>query len=355
MTVPSVASPRLSALHTIQDEIQKSTVRLHAKAMGRGHGLDSDAIDRLDIIVCEMANNISRHADTGQMILRQVGEHASGCIEILALDKGPGIADMTRIMRDCGSSAGSGARGGGLATIRRFAELFDLYSQPGHGTAIVAHVGIRTTHESHCRCSDSVLHGCVGVVCVPLHGQEECGDDWAIDVSPGRVAAVLVDGLGHGAGAAVAALAGMSAFHDAASRPPELMLPLIHDAMHTTRGAALSITVIDQAAGTARFCGVGNVDGRIVSADENRNLIPQNGIVGHNMPRPLAVDVPWTADARLVMHSDGLSSRWRPDSYPGLVARHPALLAGVLFRDFARARDDATVLVIRGPAPTATA
>jgi hypothetical protein len=47
------------------------------------------------------------------------------------------------------------------------------------------------------------------------------------------------------------------------------------------------------------------------------------------------------------MHSDGILARWRMDAYPGLMSAHPALLAGVIYRDFARDQDDATVLVLR--------
>ena len=46
------------------------------------------------------------------------------------------------------------------------------------------------------------------------------------------------------------------------------------------------------------------------------------------------------------MHSDGISARWRLDSYPGLMDAHPAIMAGIIFRDFARERDDATVIVL---------
>jgi hypothetical protein len=34
------------------------------------------------------------------------------------------------------------------------------------------------------------------------------------------------------------------------------------------------------------------------------------------------------------------------ESYPGLMTAHPALLAGVIYRDFARDQDDATVIVL---------
>jgi hypothetical protein len=47
------------------------------------------------------------------------------------------------------------------------------------------------------------------------------------------------------------------------------------------------------------------------------------------------------------MHSDGLSGRWSLDDWPGLRQRHPVVIATVLYRDFSRSTDDATVVVAR--------
>jgi hypothetical protein len=280
----------------------------------------------------------------------------TGCIEILALNKGPGIADMTRAMRGTHTPVNGVPRDAGLGSIRALADLFDIYSHPGRGTAVMAHVGVRTDPDPDVRCkAESAMHGFVGVVCVPLQGEEECGDAWAIESSEDRLTVMLVDGLGHGPEAAIAARAAMSVFPDVLTSDPDTMLAAIHPSLRSTRGAALSITVLDQTNRTARFGGVGNVDGRIVTADTNRHLIPQNGIVGHTMPRPHSDSVEWPGDGRLVMHSDGISSRWRAETYPGLLARHPALLAGVLFRDCARARDDATIVVVRAGAVAGSA
>lgn len=347
MTVPDVCAPQRSSVHAVEGDHGASALLLQAAIMGRAHELDADALDRLDSVVSQLAGNIARHAVTGHIVLRPVGDIATGCIEVLALDSGPGISDMTRVMRDDGSASGQG----GLSGVRRQAELFDVYSQTGRGTAVVAHVGALADGDAASRRSESVMFGSVGIVCVPLHGEEECGDAWAIDVTPGRVAALLVDGLGHGGDAAVAALRAMHVFRGAPANDPELMLAEMHVALRRTRGAALSVSVVAQGRRTVRFCGVGNVDGRIVTADENRHLIPQNGIVGHTMPTVISADARWPGDGRLVMHTDGISSRWRADDYPGLLARHPALLAGVLWRDFARMRDDATVLVLRDALP----
>jgi hypothetical protein len=47
------------------------------------------------------------------------------------------------------------------------------------------------------------------------------------------------------------------------------------------------------------------------------------------------------------MTSDGLSSSWTADLYPGLLSQSPQMIAGVLMRDLARESDDATILVAR--------
>lgn len=348
MTAPTISTFRLSSLLSVKDVLEVSLVRLRAVALGRSHGFAAAALDRLGYVAEEMASNIVRHAGAGQIIMRAVGEVESGCIEILALDKGPGIGNMNRAMRD--TPAVGVPSSNGLFNVKQSADLFDIFSQPSRGTAVVAHVsGCTTSDGSVCRCADAAAGGQLGIICVPVHGEEECGDAWAIEFLAGRTLVLVVDGLGHGPEAAVAAKVATTVFRDHLTGSIEAMMAKMDSAMHTTRGAAVSITEIDHVAHNARFWGVGNAEGRVINPEINRHTIPQNGIVGHNMPRLQSADVAWPAGGRLVMHSDGITSRWRADLYPGLLARHPALLAGVLFRDFSRPRDDATVLVVRDP------
>jgi hypothetical protein len=49
----------------------------------------------------------------------------------------------------------------------------------------------------------------------------------------------------------------------------------------------------------------------------------------------------------LVLYSDGLTTHWDLNAYPGLISRHPSLIAGVLYRDFNRGNDDVSVVVVK--------
>jgi hypothetical protein len=125
------------------------------------------------------------------------------------------------------------------------------------------------------------------------------------------------------------------------------MLRTAHDALKPTRGAAVQIAAIDTANRTITSAGVGNISASINTADGSKSIPSQPGIVGHQMSRVRELVLPWGNDSLLAMHSDGVSARWRLDAYPGLRLRDPAITAAVLYRDFARGRDDATILMVR--------
>ena len=340
-SVPAVSGSSIRL--DIDEQTQIGAARRSAVALAHRHALGADAAGRLAIVVTEAATNIVRHAGFGVIVLRALLAGPSPRIEVLALDKGPGIPDVERAMRDGYSTSGTAGRG--LGGMQRLAEVFELHSQRGAGTALLARIGDRTRSSSDPHRSIS-LDDRVGVVCVPLRGETECGDAWRVVVGSRRISVLLVDGLGHGPEAAAAAAAAMSAYTQFAGGSPDTTLIALDRALHETRGAALSLAVIDSAARAVRFSGVGNVDGRIITDGTTEYLVPQSGIVGHGMPKLRTSDAPWPVGSRLVMHSDGILARWRTDEYPGAMAAHPALLAGIIYRDFARDRDDATVLVL---------
>jgi hypothetical protein len=157
--------------------------------------------------------------------------------------------------------------------------------------------------------------------------------------------------LGHGPLAAEASRAALEIMAKRDSESITSGLTDIHHALRSTRGAAVAIAQINAHSGIVRYCGVGNVVGAIVSRGVCRRMVSHNGTAGLGTPRFTEFTYPWSSDAVLLMHSDGLATRWDLAAYPGLAQRHPALIAGVMFRDFARERDDATVVVVRESPP----
>jgi hypothetical protein len=101
------------------------------------------------------------------------------------------------------------------------------------------------------------------------------------------------------------------------------------------------------AAGTLSYCGIGNISGIVYVNYKARHLISHDGILGHNARKLQQVEFEFPPDALLVMFSDGLTSRWGLDDCPGLMSRHPALIAAALYRDHERGRDDVGVVVVR--------
>jgi hypothetical protein len=192
-----------------------------------------------------------------------------------------------------------------------------------------------------------------GAVCVPISGEEACGDGWAVACDARGANMLAADGLGHGPDAARAADAAIVALGRRPAAEPGEVVAACHEALRVTRGAALAAARIDYEAGELRFAGIGNISAAVFEGGGRRALVSHNGIVGHNMRKVQEFSVPCPPGALCIMHSDGIQSHWDLDAYPGLQARSPALIAAVLARDLIRGRDDAMVLVVRrlGEAP----
>jgi len=331
---------------------QVATVRRAALQMARHAGLSEPETGALALIVTEAATNLVKHAQAGRVLLRTLDETEGPGVELLALDTGPGMAQVAQCLQDGYSTAGS--PGTGLGAITRLATLWDLYSLPGHGTALLA----RVVHRASAAPTGELSHRstpvslAVGVVCVPHPGETVCGDAWMVIQQAEYCLVLVADGLGHGPAAADAAHAVVQACRQHPTRTPEELLAAAHAAAQGTRGAAVGLAEINTATRMLCFTGVGNIAGVVWTVAGSHDLASHNGIVGHNMRRRQVFTYPWSPDAVVVLHSDGLQSRWRLDTYPGLARRHPSLIAGVLYRDFTRERDDVTVIAV-GVAPPA--
>ena len=325
------------------DEVsQVGEARRLATAMANRLGFDETGRGRVAIVVTEAATNLYKHARGGELVLRALEEGESVGLEILAVDRGPGMADVGRCMTDGFSTAGS--PGNGLGAMKRLSSSFDLYSSTETGTAALARLWQGADAEGHGGGME------VGVVNLPLAGEEVCGDAWAVDEQPGRTLVLVVDGLGHGLLAADAAREAVESFRRHASQSPEQILRAAHEALKKTRGAAMAVASLEHERREVRFAGIGNISGVILSPRDAKStsMVSHNGTVGHTLRKVQEFAYTWSPGSLLVMHSDGLATQWQLGRYPGLTARHPGVIAGVLYRDLRRERDDVTVLVATG-------
>ena len=300
-------------------------------------GLDADQQGKLALVVNELGSNLVKHAGGGELLVRALEDPAG--IEVLALDRGAGMSSVAECFRDGYSTASS--PGTGLGAVERLAAFVDVYSTRPGGTAILARVDASGRREAR------VPAMLVGAACVPKAGEDVCGDGFAVAAALSCPTVMVVDGLGHGLGAADAARLAVAAFESAPDLPPAAQVQAIHDALRGSRGAAVAVARIDPGQGLIAYSGIGNVAGAVVSGGGTRHLVSGNGTAGHNATRINEFTYPWSDDALLVMHSDGLGSRWQMERYPGLPGHHPALVAGVLYRDWSRGRDDVTVVAVR--------
>jgi anti-sigma regulatory factor (Ser/Thr protein kinase) len=338
---PSVVVP-------VDDLSRVGEARRAADALARSCGMDEAARGLLGVVVTEAATNLARHAQRGVMLLRDTSPAVVAGVEMLAVDRGPGMADLARSFAD-GFSTG-GTAGAGLGAMRRLSDTLDVYSVAGQGTVVLARVYSTNARRAAPR---QLLD--VGVVCVPIDGETACGDGWAVLQDADRALVLLVDGLGHGPNAAQAADVARTVFGDSAGRTPREVVMLMHDALRATRGAAVAVAEVrrtDEGASIA-LCGVGNTVTAVIGPQGPRSLPSMNGTAGLTMSNVQEFRQPWRHGDLMVMHTDGITSRWRLDAYPGIREHDPAIAAGVLHRDFNRGRDDATVLVLALRPPAA--
>lgn len=317
----------------VDDLSQVGEVRRFVGTFAQHLQLTEIEAGRAAIIINELGHNLIRHARGGTLHVRGINEAGARGLEIVSIDSGPGL-DPAKALLD-GFSTGT-TPGTGLGAIRRQSDVFDIYSSPGHGTAVLAQV--------YSVPPASLVYEW-GAVNIPLKGETVCGDAWTVTTEDSGLNVLVADGLGHGFNANKAAKEAVRVFREQRAPRADLALQAIHQKLKSTRGAAVFVLKLNGE--SAEFSGVGNIRTVVCSGNTSRTLISQNGTAGlqiRSLPH-LSEKIP--GDALIILHSDGISSKWDLASYPGLSRRHPALVAQFLYRDFTRKTDDATLVVVR--------
>ena len=332
---------RLATSVRVVDPSEVAQARRIVTQAAQALGLSEVARAKAALIATELATNLLKHANGGTILIGSE-DAVAGTLTLVAIDKGPGIRNVTAALQDGYSTAGS--QGTGLGAIARAATFFDIYGLADRGTAVLC----RVEDDSRPRKQASMpprltLAG----VCLPKTGEDHPGDAWTAATGREISTISVADGLGHGLSAATASAAAVRIFTETSEQPLDRMLQDAHGALRSTRGAAVGIARIHAAHARVDFAGVGNIAGTIVDDDSLRRMVSLNGIVGHEMRKVQTFSYPWSATAVLVLTSDGISNGWTSASYPGLMQHDPALIAAVIYRDHCRGNDDATVVVAK--------
>ena len=305
-----------------------------AHASGFGEARTGDVA----IVATELATNLLKHATGGELHLSLPEEADLGGVELLSIDRGPGMANADACFRDGFSTAGTS--GTGLGAVVRLSSEFDIYSQEGQGTLLISRIWPGAAKQS-------VHHLIFGGVQLPKAGESVCGDAWGVLRENNRTTFIVADGLGHGVLAHDASDQARDILRRSSGMTPQFLLERIHRALRGTRGAAVAIAQVVDGEAEVRFAGVGNISSCIVVGQDVRHMVSHNGTAGQQVRQIQEFRYGYPTGSTLLMYSDGLTSHWRLDAYPGIQVRHPALLACALYRDSSRGRDDVTVIAAK--------
>jgi len=318
----------------IDDPSRVAEVRRAALAIAREEGLDEQLAANAALVSTEISTNLLKHAQQGEVFLSALSSRTAPGVEILAIDRGPGIKDLEACLVDGYSSTQTS--GTGLGAISRLSQEFDVYTKADQGTVLVSRIG----GSAHMRTS-------VGGIIKPIAGEYVSGDAWAFFERDENLTLVVADGLGHGIDACRASAEAISAFRVAKDLSPLALLRDIDSALRSTRGAAVAVASINTSDRKVRYAGIGNIGGVITQMGKSQFMVSHSGTAGYQTPRLQEFSYNIPEGAVVIMHSDGLTSNWKLDSYPGLRRSHPSVIAGVLYRDASRHRDDVCVVVAK--------
>lgn len=323
----------------VTDRSHGAMISQHTRQLSHELGFASKKKGELDILVAELVSNLVKYGNDGELLIRPIQDNHQTGMEIISVDSGPGMADPTQMLEDGVSTGGS--LGQGLGAIQRLSDEFQLYSQPGTGTVVLARL---YQHRSPQKLTSQLAD--VRWICVPKAGEHVCGDACYYQLTTSSLKLFLGDGLGHGVAAEIAVSQAINQLSQSRETMPEKLLALIHQGTTGTRGLVGTCAVFDFSTRKWMICGVGNITTKLSTPRGVKGFMAQNGILGYVIPPTLLPsEMPYERGQWLIMTSDGLRSRWNPARYAGINQYDASILAAVIYKECARHTDDMSVLV----------
>jgi anti-sigma regulatory factor (Ser/Thr protein kinase) len=295
----------------------------------------------IDIVISELTSNLIKHAQKGEILYRLSTEENEKVFEVICIDNGPGIKDLSNAMKDGVSSKET--LGQGIGAIMRLSNLSQFYTLPAWGTIVYT---VFYNNRDYSPGVKKNFHARILNVAKP--GEHVSGDSAHIKAYPDKTIVFVGDGLGHGHHAKDAVDKAISIFKSSMSGDPSEIIKEINKNLKHTRGLVATIATLDHKSKQWELCGVGNISTRLQKGLENKNYICNNGIIGFNIPTRLENSRHELEKfQQLILCSDGIKTRWDLVKYPGLLKYDPMIMAAVLYKDHARQTDDMTAVIVK--------
>jgi anti-sigma regulatory factor (Ser/Thr protein kinase)/serine/threonine protein phosphatase PrpC len=329
-----------TAHYTVAEAGDEVLVRTAVTDVADEVGFDETASEELGVVATELATNVRKHADSGEIDVLTITDGDRTGVRIESLDAGPGIEDVDAAFADGESTAGS--LGGGLGAVNRFMDqvVVTAPGEPNYGTHVVADRWLRPEYAETTPCP--LAFGAASRPKVPGTAN---GDSFILKRWNDSALVGVIDGLGHGQAAHEASMAAKEYVDRHFDNSLESIFAGAERACRGTRGVVMALARFDWAAETVTFASVGNINYKATGTDDLQ-LVVRRGVVGSNGPEPAVTSADWHPGNRLVMFSDGLVSHWNTDDYASLLDDPATSAARGLLREFGKDNDDATVLVV---------
>lgn len=324
---------------TVADRSYFSLLKKEIHGLATKAGFSNNKVGEIDIIVAEIVSNLVKHGNGGKLLVKLIRHEGIDGIEFISIDNGNGIIDINKMMVDGMSTTNT--LGQGLGAIKRLSNVFQVFTQKGWGTVLLARVFNDEIPYKKRRNE-------VRSIVVPKPGEEKCGDGFYCQLTNDHARMFLGDGLGHGEMAELAVQMAIEAFKETDDTNPVDIIRFMHNRVRKTRGLVGAVAIFSFKEKKWRMCGVGNINTRILTGIEVKSYMAYNGIIGYNMPNTINYqEMDYESGQVIVMCSDGIKTRWDHSKYPSLLKHDLSVFSSVLLKDFGRYTDDMSIAAVR--------
>jgi anti-sigma regulatory factor (Ser/Thr protein kinase) len=321
-----------------QSESALILLRSKLVAIARRLGVSNLERENMLLVAAELVSNNVKHAAGRGMV--QLWMQPGGVLDMLALDYGPGIANLAAAEEDGYSTLST--LGKGLGAIRRLSGESYIYTQqaqPGQprkwsGTVILARFFLGKKDKEESPLSNSA---CIPVPCLMyvttatefICKQEQycAGCTWT------------------GWGTVRKRRRPLPIWQLLNYESPQAMLTAVDQQLHDTRGAVAITGEIDLTKYSLRLSGVGDMNAHIYDQEQIQHIAFAPGILGREHRTANVLQTGFGKKCVIVTTSDGIRRNWDAANFVGLFNQHPQLIAYALGNIMGRISDVQSICV----------